>query len=66
MKFTESVDFGGVGISPRTSIGATTAPGGGRRNGGRGKHEGADAGILFLAHMKPILVADSVPEGGAL
>lgn len=56
LRFARSVDAGRVGVNTPTSIGDQTVPGGGRKNSGRGEYEGADAGILFFSHLKPIFV----------
>lgn len=53
-QFALSVDAGRVGINVPTSVGDQTIPGGGRKNSGRGEYEGADAGIAFFTHLKPI------------
>ncbi|CAN5508356.1 aldehyde dehydrogenase family protein [soil metagenome] len=56
LKYARSVEAGRVGVNTPTSIGDETVPGGGRKNSGRGEYEGADAGILFFSHLKPIFL----------
>jgi acyl-CoA reductase-like NAD-dependent aldehyde dehydrogenase len=58
LKYARSVDAGRVGVNTPTSIGDETVPGGGRKNSGRGEYEGAEAGILFFSHLKPIFLND--------
>ncbi|WP_394619458.1 aldehyde dehydrogenase family protein [Lentzea sp. JNUCC 0626] len=54
VKFAHAVDVGRVGVNMPTSVGDQQVPGGGRKNSGRGEYEGADAGIAFFTHLKPI------------
>ncbi len=56
LRFARAVDAGRVGVNVPTSVGDMTVPGGGRKNSGRGEYEGADAGILFFTHLKPIFL----------
>jgi acyl-CoA reductase-like NAD-dependent aldehyde dehydrogenase len=56
LRFARNVDAGRVGVNVPTSVGDQTVPGGGRKNSGRGEYEGADAGILFFTHLKPIFL----------
>lgn len=56
LRFARNVDAGRVGVNTPTSIGDETVPGGGRKNSGRGEYEGAEAGILFFSHLKPIFL----------
>ncbi|MFI6284481.1 aldehyde dehydrogenase family protein [Streptomyces sp. NPDC051018] len=55
-RFAAAVDAGRVGINMPTSVGDHHVPGGGRKNSGRGEYEGAEDGIVFFTHLKPVFI----------
>ena len=53
-RFARAVDVGRVGVNLPTSVGDLQVPGGGRKNSGRGEYEGAEDGVVFFTHLKPV------------